>query len=86
MLGSFYFCFLMLWEGTLVFKGSLGVPAGAVGSVASWEPWDTGLIPAWHSELRVQRCRSFSLGCNCGSDLSPGQGTLYALGGQKREK
>ena len=42
---------------------------------------------AQHSGLRIWCCHSCSLGHSCGSNLIPGLGTPYALGGgQKRKK
>ena len=41
---------------------------------------------AWHSELRIWHCCSCSISHNCGSDLIPGPGTSYAVGGQIKEK
>ena len=33
---------------------------------------------AWHSGLRIWRCHSCGLGCDCSSDLIPGLGTPHA--------
>lgn len=38
-----------------------------------------------HSGLGIPCWGSWSLGCNCSSDLIPGMGTSYAPGGQKRK-
>ena len=42
--------------------------------------------PSWHSGLRIQCCQSCGLGCNCGLDLIPGQGTPHATGQPKRKR
>ena len=39
-----------------------------------------------HSRLRTWCRCSYSVGCNCGSDLIPGPGTPHALGAGKKEK
>ena len=58
-----------------------------MGLVASWEPWDAGLIPERHSGLRIH-CHRGGVGNNCSSDLIHGlAGALHILqGGQKRKK
>ena len=62
-------------------------PCGTMGLAASWEPWDTGLIPdqaEWVNDLALlQLQRRF---CNCASDLIPGQGNPYAVGQPKNKK
>ena len=45
-----------------------------------------GRFNPWHSGLGIQHCRSCGLGCNCGSDLIPGPGDLYAKEQTKKEK
>ena len=37
-------------------------------------------------KLRILGCHSCGLGCNGGSDLIPGLGTLHAMGQPKRGK
>ena len=65
----------------------LGVPA-----VVQWNWQCLGSTriqvpsPARHSGLRILHCLSCGLGHNCGSDLIPDPGTLYALGWPKRKK
>ena len=43
-------------------------------------------VSAWHSVLRIQCCCSYSLGCDCHSDLIPGLGIPYATRWPKRKK
>ena len=56
-----------------------------MGSVASWEHWDTNSIPAQHSGLRIWCCRSCNFGRNYDPDLIPALGILYVAknGGKK---
>ena len=58
---------------------------GAIGLAVSLQCWDTGLIPAWHSGLRIWSCCSWGwcVHHNCGWDLIPGLGTPYAAGWPK---
>ena len=42
--------------------------------------------PAQHSGLRIWRCHSCGIVCNCGLDLIPVLGTPYATGWPKRKK
>ena len=51
--------------------------------------WSAGMqvrIPAQHSGLRIWRCCTCSVGCNCGSHLIPDPGTLYASGDPRKKK
>ena len=57
-----------------------------MGSVASWEPWDTGSIPSLEQWVKDPTLHSSSLGCKCGLDLIPGLGTPYAEGQRKKKK
>ena len=41
--------------------------------------------PAQHSGLRIRCCYSCGIGHNCGLDLTPGPGTPYNIG-QERKK
>ena len=43
-------------------------------------------LPAQHSGLRSLHCCSYSLGCDCSSDLIPGPEAPYATGWLKMEK
>ena len=56
---------------------------GTMGSGASWECWDAGLIHGL--ALRIWHCHSFGLGHNCSLDLIPDQETLYAEGRWKKK-
>ena len=42
--------------------------------------------PACYSGLWTQRCHSYGLGCNYGSDLTPGPGIPYAARQPKKER
>ena len=63
-----------------VSKSHPGVP-----TVAQQHRWHLGSTGAqvrslaWHSGSRIWHCR------NCGSDLIPGWGTLYAVGWPKKK-
>lgn len=53
--------------------------------------WINGILGALGSRfnpsaLRIQCCRSCSLGCDCNLDLIPGLETPYALGQPKQKK
>ena len=64
-----------------------GVP-----TVAHWDQRHLGSTGtqvqslAWHSGLRIRRCRSCGLVCSCSLDLITGPGTPYAEGSLKRKK
>ena len=58
-----------------------------MGLAASWEPWDTGLIPdqaEWVNDLALLQLQLRF--CDCASDLIPGQGNPYAVGQPKNKK
>lgn len=64
-------------------RRGLGVPSMA--------QWINGILGALGSRfnpsaLRIQCCRSCSLGCDCNLDLIPGLETPYALGQPKQKK
>ena len=54
---------------------------GARGQAASLQCWDAGSYLAWSSGLK-----DFSVGCNCGLNLIPDQGTPNAMEGQPKKK
>ena len=59
---------------------------GAMGSVASWERWEAGLIPGPSQWIKGLALLSCGVGHNCCSDLIPGQGTPNAGGQLKKKK
>lgn len=63
--------FLLWHNGIGSFSGALGL---------RFDPWP-GVVG-----LRIWHCQSWSLGHDCGWDLSPGQGTPYAKEQPKKKK
>ena len=59
-------------ETTTLFKGAYrSSHCGTMGSAASLELWDAGLIPGPAQWVEIWRCCSHGIGHNCGLDLIP---------------
>ena len=45
-------------------------------------------VPLWRNKLRIQCCRSYSAGCNCGTSSIPGPGnfTCHKCSQKKKKK
>ena len=68
-----------LWKKKKIKKRSSH--CDAMGSAASWECWDTGLILVRHSGLKIWHCHR-----SCSLDLIPHLGTSYVTGQPKKKK
>ena len=64
-------------------KCSRSSGCGARGLVVSWECWDPGLIPSWHSGLRIRLCLRSWLELD--SDPWPGSSTCHRAAKGRKE-